>query len=126
MSVCVFGTVRLSVIHSLCHISPRFKRPPHFYSVAKIRVKPKHADTIVWPTPHTIAYIGDIGRLEARCTNAITALLTMPLMAGDKNPITRISIEKKRPNLCLRRVTKATKAAHVCMKMEEKSAQRNM
>ena len=81
---------------------------------------------MVCPTPQTMAYMGVMGSPEARCTNAITALLKMPLMAGDKKPITKISMEKKRPNLCLRNVTKATTAAQVCMNMLENKAHRKM
>lgn len=100
------------------------RRQSILYSVAKMRVKPRQADTIVWPRPQTMAYIGDMGRLEARCTKAITALLMIPLEAGDRNPMTKIRIEKNRPNLCFLSVTKATNAAHVWMKMEEKRAHR--
>lgn len=67
-----------------------------------------------------------MGRHDAWCTKAITALLISPLVAGDANPITRIRIEKKRPNLCLRRVTNATKAAHVCINIDENNAHRNI
>uniref|UniRef100_A0A182J6C0 Uncharacterized protein n=1 Tax=Anopheles atroparvus TaxID=41427 RepID=A0A182J6C0_ANOAO len=35
------------------------------YSVARMRVKPKQADTIVWPTPQIMAIIGDIWKLDA-------------------------------------------------------------
>lgn len=84
-----------------------------FYKVAKIRVNPKQAETIVCPTPQTMAYIGDMGRLDARCTKAITALLIIPLRAGERKPMTRINIEKNLPNLCFRSVTNATRAAHV-------------
>lgn len=94
--------------------------------MANIRVKPKQADIIVCPTPHTIANMGDICKLDARCTNAIAALLTTPLVAGDTKPISNIRIEKKRPNLCLRSVTNAINAAHVCTNTEEKKAHRNI
>lgn len=91
-----------------------------------MRVNPRHAETTVCPTPHTMAYIGDMGRLEARCTNAMTALLIIPLNAGDRKPMIKINIEKKRPNLCLRSVTNATRAAHVCINIDENNAQRKM
>uniref|UniRef100_A0A182J9T0 Uncharacterized protein n=1 Tax=Anopheles atroparvus TaxID=41427 RepID=A0A182J9T0_ANOAO len=56
----------------------------------------------------------------------MTVLLTTPPVAGDRTPITKMKIEKKRPNLCLRSVTNAITAAHVCRKMDEKSAHRKM
>lgn len=83
------------------------------YSVARIRVNPRQAETMVWPRPQIMAYMGDMGRLEARCTKAMTALLMMPLEAGERNPMTRMRIEKNRPNLCFRSVKKATTAAQV-------------
>lgn len=43
----------------------------------------------------------------------ITALETIPLVAGDTIPITNINIEKKRPNLCFRNITNAIAAANV-------------
>ncbi|TMW39923.1 hypothetical protein DOY81_014997 [Sarcophaga bullata] len=70
--------------------------------------------------------MGDMGKLEARCTNAMTALLIIPLKAGDKKPITSINMEKKRPNLCLRSVTNATSAAQVWMNIDENKAHRKM
>lgn len=70
--------------------------------------------------------MGDMGKLEARCTKAITALLIMPLRAGERKPITKIAIEKKRPNLCLRSVTNATRAAQVCINMDENKAHKKM
>lgn len=67
-----------------------------------------------------------MGKLEARCTKAITALLMMPLSAGERNPITKIAIEKKRPNLCFRSVTNATRAAQVCIKIDENKAHKKI
>lgn len=81
-----------------------------------------HADNAVCPTPQTIAQTGVICRLEARCTNAMAELVTTPLVVGASTPITRISIEKKRPNLCLRSVTKANIAAQVCTNIDENMA----
>lgn len=76
--------------------------------------------------PQVSAYTGDICRLDALWTKAIAALLTIPLVAGDTTPNTRINIEKNRPNLCLRSVTKAIKAAHVCTNIDEYKLQMNM
>lgn len=67
-----------------------------------------------------------MGKLEARCTNAMTALLIIPLKAGDRKPITNIKMEKKRPNLCFRSVTNATNAAQVWMNIDENKAHKNM
>lgn len=64
--------------------------------------------------------------LDARWTKAMQALLTAPLVTGNTTPITRIRIEKKRPNLCFLRVTNATTAAHVCMNIEENKVQTKM
>lgn len=94
--------------------------------MAKIRVNPMHADRIVWPTPQTIANIGDISKLDARCTNAMAAELTTPLVAGDTTPMTKIRMEKNRPNLCFRNVTNAIRAAHVWMNIDENNAHRKM
>lgn len=96
------------------------------HSVAKIRVYPMQADNIVCPIPHISAYTGDICKLDALWTNAIAALLTIPLVAGDTTPNNKINIEKNRPNLCLRSVTNAMNAAHVWTKTEEYKLQINM
>lgn len=96
------------------------------YKVANIRVNPMQADRIVWPTPQTIANIGDISKLDARCTNAIAAELIMPLVAGDTTPMTKMRMEKNRPNLCFRNVTKAIKAAQVWMNIDENNAHKKM
>lgn len=64
--------------------------------------------------------------LDARWTKAIQALLTAPLVTGNTTPITRIRMEKKRPNLCFLRVTNAIAAAHVWMKIEENKVHTNM
>lgn len=91
----------------------RTRRDIWIYRVASTLVKPRHADRIVWPTPYTMAKIGDIGRFEALCTKAMVALLTVPPVTGETTPITRIKIEKNRPNLCLRNVMNAITAAPV-------------
>lgn len=98
----------------------------YIHNVAKIRVKPIQAESTVCPTPHTIAYTGDICKLDARWTNAMAALLTTPLVAGERTPITTIKIEKNLPNLCFRNVTKATNAAQVCINIDENSAHKNI
>lgn len=54
------------------------------------------------------------------------ALLTAPLVTGNTTPITRISMEKKRPNLCFLSVTNATTAAHVCINIEENKVHTKM
>lgn len=94
------------------------------YNVARSRVNPRQADKIVWPKPYTIARIGDIGRFDALCTNAIVALLTVPPVTGETTPITKMKIEKNRPNLCLRSVANATTAAPVCTMIDENNAHR--
>lgn len=94
------------------------------YSVASSRVNPRQADSIVCPTPYTIARIGDIGKFEALCTKAMVALLTVPPVTGETTPITRIKIEKNRPNLCLRSVTNAITAAPVWITIDENRAHR--
>lgn len=81
------------------------------YNVAKIRVKPIQAARAVCPSPHSNAYNGDIGKLEARYTNAIVALLTTPDVNGGTTPMIMINIGKNLPNLCLRNVANAIKAA---------------
>lgn len=109
-------------MYMYCMVS--FPSTIHLYSVASSRVKPRHAERMVWPTPYTIARIGDIGRFEALCTKAMVALLMLPPVTGETTPITRMKMEKNRPNLCLRSVTNATTAAPVWTMIDENSAHR--
>lgn len=54
----------------------------------------------------------------------MVALLTVPPATGDTTPITRMKIEKNRPNLCLRSVTNAITAAPVWITIDENNAHR--
>ncbi|KAJ3641246.1 hypothetical protein Zmor_027760 [Zophobas morio] len=98
--------------------------PPTLHKVAKIRVNPIDAITMVCPHPQNSAYRGFMGKLEARYTNAIAALLTIPVTAGATIPINSIANGKNFPNLCFLRVRNAIKPAKVCTTNEEKNDQR--
>lgn len=83
----------------------------HIQRVARIRVNPIQAVKTVCPQPQNIAYKGFIGKLDARYTNAIAALLTIPVMAGVTTPISNIANGKNLPNLCFLNVRKAINPA---------------
>jgi hypothetical protein len=85
--------------------------PLQIHSVARIRVKPIQAVKTVCPHPQKSAYKGFIGKLEARYTNAMAALLTIPVTAGVTTPINNIPNGKNLPNLCFLNVRKAMSPA---------------
>lgn len=59
--------------------------------MARILVKPTAADSNVCPTPQNIAYRGSMENPDARYTNAIVALLTMPELSGANIPTNKIN-----------------------------------
>lgn len=62
-----------------------------FYNVANILVKPTAAESNVCPTPQNIAYKGCIWILDARYTNAMVALLTIPELSGANIPTNKMN-----------------------------------